>query len=571
MATINLTGTNSYFNGKVEWTSTEDIATNTSSVTCILYIKKSDGYTTSGTYSGSWFFSGVGAQTKSIGKYFSLGQSWTEVDRATHTVNHNADGTGSFTLTVNVKGPSGTSLASHSVSISNKTVSLPQIPRAGSLLSATNFNDEENPKITYSNPAGSSASVSCRIESTDGNSVYVDYKTCSNTSTEYTFSLSDAERDTLRNAIPNSKTMNVVFRFRTIIGSNYYYSTLTQTFTIINGQPTFSPSVVDTNTTTIALTGDNKKLVRYYSNAAITIGATAIKGASISSKKATNGAKSITADGTINAIESLDFALSATDSRGFTGTTVYKPTVIDYIKLTCNIENKTPGTDGSFVFTVKGNYFNSTFGSVANTLNVMYRYKDQGGSYSNWLDMTVTKSGNTYIAESAKITGLDYQKTYIFQALAFDKLSSMYTDEKPIKSLPIFDWGKDDFAFNVPVTINGVSVRTEKTLFEGSAASVSLSDINFSDYDYIEIFFTDNNGKGSGYAKVYSPEGKEVHVNLVETNGYNSFYIRHTNYSITRGNITPITGKAGLSYFSGSSWTGYNNNYLLITRVVGWR
>lgn len=73
------------------------------------------------------------------------------------------------------------------------------------------------------------------------------------------------------------------------------------------------------------------------------------------------------------------------------------------------IEIPTEEELSAFLNEVKGtdNYFNGSFGKVANTLTVQYRYKTQGENYGSWTTVTATKSGNTYSA-TASISGLNY-------------------------------------------------------------------------------------------------------------------------------------------------------------------
>lgn len=349
--------------------------------------------------------------------------------------------------------------ASYTTGVSSGTVTasasedLTKIPRAATIESAPNFNDEANPKITYSNPAGSAATtLQACISNSAGDTIYAEYRDISKSGSEYTFSLTTAERTALRNAAKNAKSITVKFYVKTVIGGTTYRSSSAKTLSIVNANPTISPSVVDTNATTIALTGDSSRLVRYYSNAKITFGASALKGASITSRKVESGSKSLTADGTINAVENGSFKFTVTDSRGNAATKTVSKTLVDYVKLTCGFANTDFTTDGAISFTIKGNYFNGSFGTTANTLTVQYRYKLYGGSYGSWTNATATKSGNTYTAAVA-ISGLDYRQKYVIQARAVDKLATINTSEKTMSCVPVFDWSGEDFNFNVPVTI----------------------------------------------------------------------------------------------------------------------
>lgn len=343
------------------------------------------------------------------------------------------------------------------------TITLPVIPRKATLSTATNFTDEENPKITFSNPAGNAVEylgVSIRDEL--GTTGYVAYKTdISKTGSSYTFSLTSSERDVLRKAASDSNTLNVRFYIKTTLGGVDYYHYLPRTLTIVNANPIVTGTVEDANDTTYALTGDRKKLIKYYSNAKATLTATPQKEATINESlyNIGNGSNSSSEkEYTFNNVESNVFTFSAEDSRKNYGLVTVEPSMVKYVKLTCNISNDKPDGNGNMSISCYGNYFNGSFGKVSNTLTVQYRYKSYGGTYGSWTNMTATKSGNTYTA-SASLTGLDYQQTYSFETRAIDKLATVKSKVSTVKSAPIFHWGEGDFSFEVPVSIQGNEVK----------------------------------------------------------------------------------------------------------------
>lgn len=364
-------------------------------------------------------------------------------------VSHNTDGSKSLAVS-----------ASYTTGVSSGTVTastskaLTRIPRAATLESAPNFDDEDNPKITYSNPAGSAAdTLQACIASSDGDTIYAAYRNISKSGTSYTFSLTTAERTALRNAAKNAKSITVKFYVKTVIDDATYYSSVAKTLSIVNADPTINPTITDTNSVTAGLTGDADTLIKYFSNAKVTFGASALKGASIKSKKVECGSKSLTADGTINAVDSGSFKFTVTDSRGNTTTKTVTKTIVNYVKLTCGLANDEFNTDGVISFTVKGNYFNGTFGTTSNVLIVQYRYKLEDGSYGSWQAAEATISGNTYSA-SVTISGLDYRAKYVIQARAIDEINTISSAEKVMSCIPVFDWSGEDFNFNVPVTMN---------------------------------------------------------------------------------------------------------------------
>lgn len=448
--TISL-GTKSNLMGQIVWEAVSNgTASNTSTMTASVQARKTSNTTvdTYGTWSGSLT---IGGTAKSFSVTESVGSgAWVTLYSFSATISHSADGAGSCYLAGKVSGPYGTTLYGYSVSGSD-TVELDTIPRFASITAAPNFDDEQNPTITYTNPAGNTVDLLRACISLDGTNADIAYRDISKTGTSYTFNLTEAERDVLRAATTGSNSRTVKFYVRSEIGAAYEGSNLTRTFTIKNPKPTISPTITDSNNTTFALTGSRSKLVRYYSNAQISIGAAAVKKATLTSKKVTCGNKSLTADGTINAIESGTFTFTATDNRGNTTTKDVTPAgFIDYVKLTCNMGNNTPTADGQMTVKVNGNCFNGSFGSTSNTLAVYYRFKVDGGTYGLWTAMTVTRSGNSYTA-TASLTGLDYQTIYAFEAYAVDKLATVYSAERKVIATPVFDWSASDFKFNVPV------------------------------------------------------------------------------------------------------------------------
>ena len=360
---------------------------------------------------------------------------------------HTPDGSKSFT----VSGFSGWIYNSGTTYASSQTFTLPTIPRASSV-SCSTANIGSNATITINRASTSfTHTLTYSFGSLSGT---IATKT-SSTNISWTIPT------TFYGQIPNSKSGTGTITCDTYSGSTLIGSkstSFTATVSESASKPTLSPTAVDSNNTTIALTGNSSKFIKYYSNASVATGAKARNSATLKSQKITCGAKSITsASGTINAVESGSFTFSATDSRGYTTTQTLNKTLIEYIKLTCSLNAGAPTTAGVATLKISGNYWNGTFGKVANTLTVQYRYKAQGGSYGSWTTVSATKSNNTYNA-TATISGLNYQTTYVFQARAIDKLATINTDEQARRTTPIFDWSKNDFNVNGTLKINNTNI-----------------------------------------------------------------------------------------------------------------
>lgn len=93
--------------------------------------------------------------------------------------------------------------------------------------------------------------------------------------------------------------------------------------------------------------------------------------------------------------------------------------------------------------------------------------------------------------------------------------------------------------------------------------------VSASHFRYLEIYFMDNNGKGGGYVKVWSPNGKTISLQITEPS--TSIYSRQTFYTISGETMTPNIETA--SYYrinsEGAVTTSIGTNYIKIVRVVG--
>ena len=274
---------------------------------------------------------------------------------------------------------------------------------------------------------------------------------------KYTFTLTDAEKQTLINAT-NGASRTVYFVLNSVINGTYFYSSLAKTFSIVNGEPTITATVTDVNEQSIAFTGNPNILIGGHSKAQYAITASGKKGATIVSYKATHGGTAKeTATGTFDNVTSGAFTFEATDSRGQKASVTIDKTFIDYYKPTCNLKVETPTTEGTTSFTISGIYYNGSFGSVNNGLSMFWRYKANSEEYSEWYELTPTKNGNKYTATQA-LEGLDYRKSYTFEARVEDSLNTATSPEITVKTIPVFDWSESDFNFNVPVTVQGQSL-----------------------------------------------------------------------------------------------------------------
>ena len=370
----------------------------------------------------------------------------------THTVAHTSDGSKSMSLAYSLDMAS----ASYTPGYVSKsgTMTLTKIPRGATITSAPNFTDEDNPVVKVSNPAGVSVQLGIFKDSTHA---LANYRTISGTS--YTFRLTQAEREAMRKVDTKKNTAQVRFYVKSTVGGQTFITYLTRTLTIKNPAPTLAPTVKDVNQTTLALTGESGNLVKYYSKVEVKTGAQAVKGATLVRQSITCGSHTLAGDGTLEGVESGTIVVSATDSRGNTTTKTVERKLVGYVRLSCTMGQGTPDASGRYDLEVTGACFYGSFGEKENTLTVEYRYRAQGAEeWGAWTAVDrATQLGFTYVAH-ATVEGLNYQTAYEFQARAEDALEQVESEVKVVKASPGFDWGKDDFAFHIPVYIQGVKV-----------------------------------------------------------------------------------------------------------------
>lgn len=451
--------TSSYASFRADWSSySNGSSANSSTVNVDVWVIKSSSSTadTYGNQSTDVSVSGGGSKNAS-GSFRVKPNSSTLLFRNSFTVPHNNDGTKKTTISVNIGG---------NVIWANgsQEVTLDTIPREASLVSAQNFNDEGNPVIEYSNPAGNSATVQACIADTNGNVQYAKYRNISSTGTKYTFELTDAERQALINAVPDgTNKMQVRFYLKTIINNATVGSpkNIQKEFTVINTTPEITSVVKDIGEYSVGtLTKDEYTMIRGFNHMHATMSVDLKKGAQIVSQSIQNGSTTVKASAAEFPLsEDNRFVFTVTDTFGNTVSEESYITMIEYVKLTCNITASNPTADGDMAFKISGNYFNGKFSNVGvnNELTLQWRFKENNDEYGEWISVTPVLSGNTY-SVVINLTELNYKSTYTIQAKAIDLIETngVMSPERFVRSIPVFNWGEDNFDIQVPLTVDNI-------------------------------------------------------------------------------------------------------------------
>lgn len=553
------------------------VANNTSNVTVKVQVwRTNQGYETYGT--GTCYVNIDGttySQSISSSQRFTY-NSYTQVFSKSLTINHNTDGSKALYVS---------SYINHSRFDSTSqgfTVNLTNIPRGATITNAPNFNDTQNPTITYSNSAGNSVSSLQACISLTGSTDDIAYRDIPINGTSYKFNLTDAERNVLRQATTTSNTRTVYFYIKTVISGSTFYTNKAVTLSIVNANPTFSAAYLDTNSTTTGITGNNQQIIQNNSTLQINItNATALKYATLSSASiVVNGVtttqtlsgSSLTFNvGAIDVANNLKVPVTVTDSRGNKTTTNLTIQVLSWSLPTAII---TLARESNF-YTETNLNVNADYSSLnsKNTITIQYQIKKT----------TDSTYGSLVTIQDDVQTQFDADNSYSWnvRVILTDKIGSTTYNLLLYKGIPLMFWDRLLSSIGVncfpdeqyQLALNGVDIMKAiqgTTLYSnstGSNGTITLSD-NASNYDKFYIEFIDNDGTVSS-KEVTSPNGKSVYLSITYPSSVS--YKKDVIVSISGTSITPTTYST-ITFRSGQSPTIANStNYIYITKVIGFK
>lgn len=293
--------------------------------------------------------------------------------------------------------------------------------------------------LTLYNPLNRSVTVRMYQNNTSGTQLYSG--TTNTTSITFTPNAS-----TLYASIPNSQDAFCVY---SVIYGSSTKTTATNTtkYKIIgNENPTFSNfTYADINTTTTALTGNNQILVKGYSNVTATVSvankAVPKNSASILNYVLSIGNQSAQANYssssdvtmTINNATVGEIKVTANDSRSLSTFVTKTATLKDYFipattELTATRGNNGVGEEVTLAF--KGNWWNDSFGSVANAIqNIQYYFRKSttdtwttGSTTITWTTSGNTFSGSLVVYGDTTTHGFDVTSSYYIKIVVTDRL-----------------------------------------------------------------------------------------------------------------------------------------------------
>ena len=461
---INRTSGSSYLSFRVDWSSTSNgPGANSSDMSVNVYALKS-GSSTSSTWGTANTSVNVDGSTQSDnGRSVSIAPNGSALlfSGKFKNIAHNSDGSKKATISVTVGGNIFTASGSD-------TVTLDTIPRKAEITRVDEFTDMDNPTVYFNNPAGDDVVIQACISWTGSDDIsYRGLSPTEKINGYYTFNFTEEERDKLRAATTNGSTSRYVTVYITTYSSAWTLidaSTKQVKFTVTDCMPEINPAVIDYGEKSTSLTGDNTTMIRGFNELKAYMNATLKKGASVSYQTITNSGKTYTSSvGDFNYVRDNVFTFILTDNRGQTVSRTIEVPAIDYIPLTCNVDYKTElietdeidtANTANVTITVSGDCFNGSFGAEDNEIILQVKIGEYESEDLSWEIVTPTfSSDNSSYTYTRVIENADYKRTYVAQAIISDKANNgVRAKEQIIQIRPVFDWGKDGFNFNVPVT-----------------------------------------------------------------------------------------------------------------------
>lgn len=281
-----------------------------------------------------------------------------------------------------------------------------------------------------------------RLVLKNGSTTVLTISSLSLTNGSNTITLTASQRSTVLAAMSSIKSFTGTFELTTYSGSTQIGTTSSKTATVqttaANSAPTFSGfTYADTNSTSVAVTGNDQILIQAVSTLVITAAAaTAKNGATISSYSAVAGsatASSTTTTITVGKVSNsgtVAVVVTAIDSRGYTTSTTVNITVIAYeaISIKNYSARRVNEVEDTIQAAISGNMKAVTIGGInKNSLKyARYRYrKTSASSWSSWVYVTSsTSSADTSFSYSNnELVDLDADYSYYLEFRVDDQLT----------------------------------------------------------------------------------------------------------------------------------------------------
>ena len=378
--------------------------------------------------------------------------------------------------------------------------------------------------------------------------------------------------------MPNSNSMTGEIAVTTYSGSTVIgISSCAIIAHVVNSNPTFDASYEDSNSATVAITGDNQYIIRNNSTLKISVSnAQALNSATLKTLTAVvngnaytgtlKGSTGVINVGVVNVSYDTEVTVKIVDSRGNVGQKKITVLVYDWSLPSAIIKlNRKSNYYSESVLNVNANY--ASIGGK-NTVTIRYRTKKvSDSSYGSY----ATIQNNTDTNFTA-----DNEYEWNVQVEVSDRIGKTTYNLILPKGIPVtyVDIKKYSFGVNCfpkhdkSLEVNGVCI-SGNVLYNsagGTAGTVTLSD-SAENYTYLEIFYRSSGDNACGSVKVFSPNGKLVHLGTIH-------YV--ADYDYAKFALVSVSGKMitfsqnNLIILKNNGSTYSAENAIFITRVVGY-
>lgn len=433
------------------------------------YYLKSTYYTSYSTLSFSSATAKLDGTSKNYGST-TLTSGETTLQEVSRTITHNTNGT-SPEKTVKTEwsatfGGSGSKSA---------TIKMPTINRIATVTSATDFTDESNPTVSFSNPAGFKIYPYLNFYDNAGTKVYGLSRKSSSASSPYTWSITDDEREALRKVTNKQKTYKVSVGVETYNGSTYLgYNSVSKTMSYVNANPTESTAFEETNQKVIDILGNSTAdtIIQNVSSLKLTSMPTALKESTVSKVQFQHNNVIVAKTSSpyehmFKPVNSV-FKTTITDSRGYVVSNEYTKDIIEYLPIeisSFSFKRANP-TSSDVVLNAQIRYKQAKFGENDNVPTIQWKCGENGELYTLTVENYALDTENNRITISNLTLSdiLPYTQESRFYLYACDLLTEDTENEPVLKGIPTCDMGEHDFQVNGELYIADKSRANKKEI-----------------------------------------------------------------------------------------------------------
>lgn len=406
----------------------------------------------------------------------------TLVASGTYTLTHNANGSKNFTVSVQA------GIYKYYVNCTGSyTFELPDITRVSTINSITGSKITDNFKVTYTEYSSTfTNNLLISINGQNTTQTIADYQSGAS------FNLSTTLKNEIYSATESANTVVLSFILETYSGSTLIGTSkaTTVTININNSNPVIgSVSYIDSNSTTVAITGNNQYIIRNKSILSVALtNLSAINGANLIKVEITIGSNTTTVTlsgptastvvniGAVNLSSNSILTVKLTDSRGNTATSNVTVLIYDWVAPTAVIECARLNnyyTDTNLL--VNSNY--SSLGGHNSITIKAYTKLSSASSYGSAINITDGTATTLSLANT---------DAWNVKVVVSDKLDSttyiLYVD----KGLPLvfFDRLKSSMGVNCfpksvkSLEVNGIDILKSIYYFTGDQYKVNGRIVN---------------------------------------------------------------------------------------------